>query len=275
MVRVTASDIASVLEITKEKIGPGEMELFYVILERELDIFGLKQLANSAPFAMEDLMTAYIKCGGSTSETTKLLESKLLQNVGVQFARMHLHNHNQAAQFPGFNNQINGQQSQGRNFDLPPTQNQNNVALRAEYLQPNTVTPTYDQSYTESRAFSFSKEDHHCQSSASQTIRPSLVPTTPNTANIDVPVERIGRWTLEEETYAKRLILEFSNGVLPLKDGITLCHFLSQMLNCKRNRVTKKFRQTYKLGTKYTRNAKAIERMPTNEIKSMRADLSE
>lgn len=52
---------------------------------------------------------------------------------------------------------------------------------------------------------------------------------------------RRGKWTLEEETYANKLIAEFKQGTLPLTDGTTLRTFLSKLLNCDPMRISKKF----------------------------------
>ena len=46
------------------------------------------------------------------------------------------------------------------------------------------------------------------------------------------PLLRRGKWSLEEEQYANRLIQEFKAGLLPLTDGTTLRTFLSKLLNC-------------------------------------------
>ena len=52
---------------------------------------------------------------------------------------------------------------------------------------------------------------------------------------------RRGKWTVEEEGYANRLIHEFKSGLLPLTDGTTLRTFLSKLLNCDPMRISKKF----------------------------------
>ncbi|KAH8056437.1 hypothetical protein JL721_10037 [Aureococcus anophagefferens] len=52
---------------------------------------------------------------------------------------------------------------------------------------------------------------------------------------------RRGKWTVEEEAYANRLIHEFKLGLLPLTDGTTLRTFLSKLLNCDPMRISKKF----------------------------------
>jgi hypothetical protein len=52
---------------------------------------------------------------------------------------------------------------------------------------------------------------------------------------------RRGKWTVEEEAYALRLIAEFKEGMLPLTDGTTLRTFLAKLLNCDPMRISKKF----------------------------------
>jgi hypothetical protein len=52
---------------------------------------------------------------------------------------------------------------------------------------------------------------------------------------------RRGKWTIEEEQFALRLIEEFRAGLLPLTDGTTLRTFLSKLLNCDPMRISKKF----------------------------------
>jgi hypothetical protein len=52
---------------------------------------------------------------------------------------------------------------------------------------------------------------------------------------------RRGKWTLEEEKYAERIIHDFENGTLDVQDGTTLRNYLSKTLNCDPMRITKKF----------------------------------
>ncbi len=52
---------------------------------------------------------------------------------------------------------------------------------------------------------------------------------------------RRGKWTIEEEAYANRLIEEFKAGLLPIADGTTLRTFLSKLLNCDPMRISKKY----------------------------------
>ena len=51
-----------------------------------------------------------------------------------------------------------------------------------------------------------------------------------------------GKWPVEEERYANRLVLEFEAGVLEdCKDGVTLRSYLAKTLRCAPMRVSKKF----------------------------------
>lgn len=54
-------------------------------------------------------------------------------------------------------------------------------------------------------------------------------------------VIRRGKWTVEEENYALKLLTEFSAAIIPLSEGITLRTFLARMLNCDPMRISKKY----------------------------------
>lgn len=71
----------------------------------------------------------------------------------------------------------------------------------------------------------------HPRSSSNNTA-PSTAGTNAPTTKRKGPLLRRGKWTIEEETYANRLIQEFKAGLLPLTDGTTLRTFLSKLLNC-------------------------------------------
>jgi hypothetical protein len=60
-------------------------------------------------------------------------------------------------------------------------------------------------------------------------------------ADADPGALRKGKWTVEEEAYAGKLITEFQKGTLPLAQGTTLRAFLSSILNCDPMRISKKF----------------------------------
>lgn len=57
---------------------------------------------------------------------------------------------------------------------------------------------------------------------------------------ISAPVRK-GKWTLEEETYANKIIYYFNQGQLNIPPGSTLRCYLSEKLNCDPMRITKKF----------------------------------
>lgn len=64
---------------------------------------------------------------------------------------------------------------------------------------------------------------------------------------------RRGKWTLEEQAYADRLIRDFEAGLLPLENGATLRAYLSKKLNCDPMRISKKFAGAKCLGkVRYT-----------------------
>ena len=52
---------------------------------------------------------------------------------------------------------------------------------------------------------------------------------------------RKGKWTLEEENYANKIIYLFNRGILPIPTGTTLRCYLSETLRCDPMRITKKF----------------------------------
>eukprot|EP01041_Mallomonas_annulata_P001026 gene1026-2012_t len=63
-----------------------------------------------------------------------------------------------------------------------------------------------------------------------------------NTNNSTATTFRCGKWILEEETYATRLITEFEKGTLTDCDvGCSLRTYLSTKLNCVAMRISKKF----------------------------------
>jgi hypothetical protein len=55
-------------------------------------------------------------------------------------------------------------------------------------------------------------------------------------------VHHSGKWPMEEEKFANRLVLEFEAGVLEdCKEGTTLRSYLAKTLRCAPMRVSKKF----------------------------------
>ena len=60
--------------------------------------------------------------------------------------------------------------------------------------------------------------------------------------NKDSDEPRSGKWTVEEESYANRLIIDFESGVLAdCEEGCTLRSYLAKKLNCAPMRISKKF----------------------------------
>jgi hypothetical protein len=56
------------------------------------------------------------------------------------------------------------------------------------------------------------------------------------------PKHHVGKWTTEEEVYSLHLIQLFGNGtLLDCKESTTLRAYLSEKLNCKPMRITKKY----------------------------------
>lgn len=58
----------------------------------------------------------------------------------------------------------------------------------------------------------------------------------------DNSTPKSGKWTVEEETFAKKLIIDFEAGNLAdCADGCTLRAYLSRKLNCAPMRISKKY----------------------------------
>lgn len=87
---------------------------------------------------------------------------------------------------------------------------------------------------------------------------------------------RRGKWTVEEEQYANRLIQEFKAGLLPLTDGTTLRTFLSRLLNCDPMRISKKFVGSNCIGKQvFRRRSAEIHKLTPEQIARTRMDLCE
>ena len=55
-------------------------------------------------------------------------------------------------------------------------------------------------------------------------------------------IQRSGKWSTEEESFANRLIMDFENGSLrDCEDGCTLRSYLARKLRCAPMRISKKF----------------------------------
>lgn len=66
--------------------------------------------------------------------------------------------------------------------------------------------------------------------------------------NDDGPVRK-GKWSIEEENFANKIILLFNKGVLlDVQTGVTLRTYLSEKLNCDPMRITKKYAGAFCIG---------------------------
>mmetsp|Transcript_5585 Transcript_5585/g.5774 ORF Transcript_5585/g.5774 Transcript_5585/m.5774 type:complete len:159 (+) Transcript_5585:92-568(+) len=71
---------------------------------------------------------------------------------------------------------------------------------------------------------------------------------------VESSVIRKGRWTIEEEDYAKRLIAAFRNGQLCLQsheEKLSMGNYLARKLSCDLSRVSSKFSDSCELKEKY------------------------
>ncbi len=58
----------------------------------------------------------------------------------------------------------------------------------------------------------------------------------------DTSISRSGKWSVEEESFAKNLIIQFESGTAKdCEEGCTLRAYLARRLNCAPMRVSKKF----------------------------------
>lgn len=61
-------------------------------------------------------------------------------------------------------------------------------------------------------------------------------------------VKRRGKWLKEEEMFANKVIADFRDGIMPLKEGTTLRVYLSTRLMCDPMRISKKYAGKYQVG---------------------------
>lgn len=106
-------------------------------------------------------------------------------------------------------------------------------------------------------------------------VSPSYQATGSGKRKKGTPLRR-GKWSVEEEAYANRLIQEFKAGLLPLTDGTTLRSFLSKLLNCDPMRISKKFVGENCIGKQvFRRKTTDIPRRTHEQTQQSRAELSE
>lgn len=92
---------------------------------------------------------------------------------------------------------------------------------------------------------------------------PTTVATIPVSKPVSKPVPkklRKGKWTIEEERYASRLIHYFQHGLLGVADGTTLRAFIADKLECDPMRISKKFTGNERIGKQiYKSSEKSID----------------
>ncbi|KAJ0399765.1 hypothetical protein P43SY_010552 [Pythium insidiosum] len=81
---------------------------------------------------------------------------------------------------------------------------------------------------------------------ASITLPRLRIPSDGDSRSVELPplthgAVRSGRWSVEEENYAKAMIEAFKAGYLPLHGNVSLRKFLSEVLVCHPMRISKKF----------------------------------
>eukprot|EP01031_Cornospumella_fuschlensis_P024260 gene24260-29333_t len=87
-------------------------------------------------------------------------------------------------------------------------------------------------------------------------------------------VPRRGKWTVEEERYTEKVIMDFDNGTLNVAEGVTLRSYLSRVLNCDPMRITKKYTGSSSIGK---RTFTPLPSTPENQtyIKMSQRDLED
>eukprot|EP00599_Poterioochromonas_sp_BG-1_P016812 CAMPEP_0173164814 /NCGR_PEP_ID=MMETSP1105-20130129/20923_1 /TAXON_ID=2985 /ORGANISM="Ochromonas sp., Strain BG-1" /LENGTH=662 /DNA_ID=CAMNT_0014085499 /DNA_START=101 /DNA_END=2089 /DNA_ORIENTATION=- len=74
---------------------------------------------------------------------------------------------------------------------------------------------------------------------------------------------RRGKWTVEEERYTEKIIMDFENGTLDVPEGTTLRTYLSKVLNCDPMRITKKYTGNSSIGKRtFTPLVRSPENVP-------------
>eukprot|EP00985_Skeletonema_marinoi_P024291 scaffold16790_cov204-Skeletonema_marinoi.AAC.11 len=85
---------------------------------------------------------------------------------------------------------------------------------------------------------------------------------------------RRGKWTPEEEAYARAVICDFNTGYLDAPIGTTLRAYLSGKLECDPMRITKKFTKDDSIGKKVFRPAAQHDAKIAKEVKDAQAKVA-
>jgi hypothetical protein len=143
---------------------------------------------------------------------------------------------------------------------------------------PAAATNT-DQSSSSLNGMSTLSNQAQSHTDQAQTQQQQLQQSNDDSTNPDskstAPLRR-GKWTIEEEQYANRLIHEFKAGLLPLTDGTTLRTFLSRLLNCDPMRISKKFVGSNCIGKQvFRRRSAEVHKLSPEELERTRLELCE
>lgn len=84
---------------------------------------------------------------------------------------------------------------------------------------------------------------------------------------------RRGKWTPEEEAYARAVIRDFNSGYLDAPIGTTLRAYLSGKLGCDPMRITKKFTKASSIGKKVFRPAPQHDAKVAKEVEDAQVGL--
>mmetsp|Transcript_25485 Transcript_25485/g.42049 ORF Transcript_25485/g.42049 Transcript_25485/m.42049 type:complete len:370 (-) Transcript_25485:1031-2140(-) len=86
---------------------------------------------------------------------------------------------------------------------------------------------------------------------------------------------RRGKWTPEEEAYARAVICDFNSGYLDAPIGTTLRAYLSGKLGCDPMRITKKFTKASSIGKKVFRPASQHDAKVAKEVEDAQANVAD
>ena len=87
--------------------------------------------------------------------------------------------------------------------------------------------------------------------------------------------QRSGKWIPEEDEYCNRLVEEFTEGLIPLQEGVTLRSVLSRFLRCDPMRISKRFTGSNSIGKRvYKRDMDAVANLKPGYLANTRRELA-
>jgi hypothetical protein len=124
-------------------------------------------------------------------------------------------------------------QAQAAESSAISTANNNNKGAEASVVDSSAIVSTSPIiSHSHPKTSSQQQQQQIWSSSAESSMNNQYDPNTPRT----------GRWTDEELAYRDAIIYHFTNGSLPLCNGLRLTDFLCGILNSRPSRLTKKLK---------------------------------